>query len=59
MANRPRLGHVAIQVDDPEAVATFYEDLFGFQIVGRSSTPITGRMVLLKRDLADQDQCCS
>jgi catechol-2,3-dioxygenase len=56
LSTRPRLGHVAIQVDDPEAAATFYADLFGFQIVGRSSTPITGSMVLLKRDRADEDQ---
>ena len=55
MTTRPRLGHVAIQVDDPEAAATFYVDLFGFQIVGRSSTPITGNMILLTSDRAEED----
>jgi|SRR5579859_2968264 len=55
MTTRPRLGHIAIQVEDPEATATFYADLFGFQIVGRSSTPITGKMVLLTGNRAEED----
>lgn len=55
MPARPRLGHVAIQVDDPEAAAAFYTDFLGFEVVGRSSTPVTGRMVFLTPDRDAED----
>ena len=55
MAERPKLGHFAVQVDDPEASAMFYTEFFGFSVVGRSSSPITGRMVLLTANRTEED----
>ena len=55
MNNRPRLGHVAIQVDDVEAAAGFYSDFFGLQVVGRSSNPLAGDMIFLTGNRAEED----
>jgi catechol 2,3-dioxygenase-like lactoylglutathione lyase family enzyme len=36
----PRIDHVAVETQDPEATATFYERLFGARIVRREGHPV-------------------
>jgi catechol-2,3-dioxygenase len=55
MKNCPRLRHAAIHVSDVEAAADFYCNFLGLKVVGRSSTPITGDMVLLSGDRTEED----
>lgn len=55
MQKRLRLGHVAVHVGDPDAAAAFYTEFLGFQAVGRSTTPVTGKMALLTSDRSEED----
>jgi catechol 2,3-dioxygenase-like lactoylglutathione lyase family enzyme len=36
----PRIDHVAVETDDPEATATFYERILGARIVKREGHPV-------------------
>jgi catechol 2,3-dioxygenase-like lactoylglutathione lyase family enzyme len=36
----PRIDHVAVETDDPDATAAFYERLFGARIVKREGHPV-------------------
>jgi catechol 2,3-dioxygenase-like lactoylglutathione lyase family enzyme len=39
-ATMPRIDHVAVETDDPNATAAFYEQLFGARIVKREGHPV-------------------
>jgi catechol-2,3-dioxygenase len=51
----PRLGHVAIAVRRPPAVAAFYRDLLGLQIVRNAGNSLSGDAVLLSSDPTRED----
>ena len=36
----PRIDHVAVETDDPEATAAFYERLFGARVVRTEGHPV-------------------
>lgn len=55
MPAAPRLGHVAVQADDLEALTALYTDVFGYEVVSRSRNAVAGNMVFLTRQRFDED----
>ena len=51
----PRLGHLAINADDPERAAEFYRELLDLQIVREASNPLIGDAVMLSGDPVRED----
>ena len=51
----PRLGHVAIAVNEPRRAAAFYRDLLDLQIVRDGGNQLTGDAVLLSGDPHRED----
>jgi catechol 2,3-dioxygenase len=51
----PRLGHLAINADDPERTAEFYRELLDLHIVRQTSNPLVGDAVLLSGDPVRED----
>ena len=46
-----KLRHIAISTKDPEKTAAFYKDVFGFEEVGRTDTPLAKGIYLSDGDL--------
>ncbi len=46
-----KLRHLAIATQDPEATAAFYKEVFGFEEVGRTDTPLATGVYLSDGDL--------
>jgi lactoylglutathione lyase len=46
-----KLRHIAIATTDPEKTAAFYKDVFGFEEVGRTDTPLATGVYLSDGDL--------
>ena len=50
-----RLGHVALAVQSPDRLETFYRDVVGLQVVRRDVNEFTGRTVLLSGSPGEED----
>ena len=46
-----KLRHIAIATQDPERTAAFYKEVFGFEEVGRTNTPLATGVYLSDGDL--------
>jgi catechol 2,3-dioxygenase-like lactoylglutathione lyase family enzyme len=46
-----KLRHIAISTKDPEKTAAFYKEVFGFEEVGRTDTPLAKGIYLSDGDL--------
>ena len=54
-SSTPRLGHLAINADDPETAAEFYRELLGLKVVRQTSNPLIGDAVMLSGDPVRED----